>query len=384
MSQWSMPVSKGWKLRVNTGSSAGREIDLKIQRYIIGSGSGATIQIPDPSIAAQHVELNVQADCVIVSDLSGRTDGVLVNGKGQTNHRAAAGDEVKLGSFGFQLINQSLAQSSGPAKDNLLDTYADPVRKQLFSLAPHWQVAIVSGGLALLLLILMGVSGNPIMVPITVLAASVVVPASVMTWLIQKYDQSKISFRTFTLTFIFGGAIGFVFTMVTAMSVEMVLGGLILLPVFAGVFEEPAKLFATAWRWRHPVYDRPLDGLIIGAVSGFGFAVFETSGYFFSAMLEEGLSSSIQVVVLRSLCAPFTHGVWSALLCAAFWQCGRNLSTAYKDRRFLIALGISVGLHALWNLGASFGLFGLLLMIASGVMSFRLFQQRLADKGYMK
>ncbi|QDU93866.1 PrsW family glutamic-type intramembrane protease [Lignipirellula cremea] len=386
MSQWSMPIRAGWKLRVVTGASKGKEYDLKTGRYLLGSSPQSTICIPDPSIASQHVELDVQADHVQVVDRSGAFQAVLVNGRPQSHYRAAPGDEVRIGVFAFQLINAGVVAAQPPtAAPDWFEGHVDNWSGRLRQLAPHWQVALVTGTLASLLLLMMVLTSNTKLAPISVLAASLVAPATLLTWLIDKYDKTGISLRTLAITFLLGGAIGFVATLVSAMFIGLLLGGLLLAPVFAGVFEEPAKLLATAWRWRHPAYDRPMDGLILGAASGFGFAVFETAGYFLETMLEDGVGVGIWVVVIRSLCSPFGHGLWTAIVCAAFWQSGRKLKTAVKDRRFQIAFGTAVGLHALWNLGASIGFLGLGLpfCIGSAYLSYQQFFKRLNNNGYM-
>ncbi|MCC9608615.1 PrsW family glutamic-type intramembrane protease [Blastopirellula sp. JC732] len=378
-----MPVSAGWKLRVTTGTSAGKEYDLSPGSYLLGSGPMATIRIPDASIAERHVELDVQPTQVVVSDRSGRTGGVLVNGKPEVWYQAGPGDEVAIGIFRFQLVNAGLAAAKPAAANDWLDNQVDSASQRLKKLQPHWQVALVSGSLATLLLILLAATSNPIIAPITVLAASLVAPATIMTYLVEKYDKTGISLRTLALTFLFGGAIGFAVTIIAGSLAGAFLGGLLLIPVFAGVLEEPAKLIATAWRWRHPVYDRPMDGLILGAMSGFGFAVFETAGYFLTIMMLEGVGQGIMVVIIRSISAPFTHGVWSAIVCAAFWQSGRKLKTAIFDRRFQIAMGTAVGLHAMWNLGASVGAIGILFCLGSATLSWRAFRSRLKNNGYM-
>jgi RsiW-degrading membrane proteinase PrsW (M82 family) len=158
-------------------------------------------------------------------------------------------------------------------------------------------------------------------------------------------------------------------------------------PIFAGFYEEPAKFFATAWRWRHPRYDRPIDGLILGTVSGFGFAVFETAGYGFTAWLHDVLAdrastSLLYVMVIRSVSSPFGHGLWSGMIAAAFWQNGRDLKRAIQARSFQIACLWAIGLHALWNASALPRGFGFGFIILSAVLSVREYRKLLANKGY--
>jgi len=135
----------------------------------------------------------------------------------------------------------------------------------------------------------------------------------------------------------------------------------LLFPIFAGFYEEPAKFFATFWRWRHPRYDRPMDGLILGTVSGLGFAVAETAGYGFGPAIMgfvgsgvEGAGFSMLLIIMleRGLASPFGHGMWTGIITAAYWQNGRDLGRAFRARSFVIACAWAIGLHALWNASA--------------------------------
>jgi RsiW-degrading membrane proteinase PrsW (M82 family) len=223
----------------------------------------------------------------------------------------------------------------------------------------------------------------PTLVPVTLVAMSAVVPATAMCYLIEKYDKTGISFYTFAITFLAGGSVGIIAAVINAEVAGLLTGGLLLAPIFAGVAEEPAKLLATAWRWRHPSYDRPMDGLLIGTVSGFGFAVFETAGYGFTMLVakEGGLADLLGLMLLRGATSPFGHGLWSGILAAAFWQCGRDLRRAVRSRTFGIAALWAVGLHGLWNASAVAAL-GWGCTVLSAILSVREYRRLLARKGY--
>jgi protease PrsW len=233
-------------------------------------------------------------------------------------------------------------------------------------------------------------------VPVTLLAMAAAIPLPAICYLIDRYDGKRLSFYTLAITFVSGGTVGIIAAMIAFMVGGVATCGLIFVPIFAGLLEEPAKLLATAWRWRHPGYDRPIDGLLLGAISGFGFAVFETAGYGFTAMQdaqEKGLSAVLQIMVLRGLSGPFGHPIWSGILAAAFWQCGRDLRRAVKARTFQIAFLWAVGLHAVWNASAIGSLVGekdspavtvlsFGFIILSAVAGVREFRRLLANKGY--
>ena len=374
---YSTPLNQGWKLRVLTGSSQGREIDLPPAHYILGSSPAATIAIPHGSLAPQHVTLDVHSDRIEIRDCS-QGHGLRLNGQTVSAGQAGPGDHIAVGDFEFAFINPGLAVSRSPTANPVLNRPVSWLRR-----LDRWQqVGVITVAIAAALYVLFAVTGNIIMVPATLLAMGLVVPATVQCYLIDKHDRTGISLRTLGLTFLAGGTVGLVMTVILALVGGTLSAGLLLLPFFAGVFEEPAKLLATSWRWKHPGYDRPLDGLILGTVSGFGFAVFETAGYGLEILLQSGAEGLLLVILLRSLGSPFGHGLWSGILAAAFWQAGRDPRRVWRDRRFLVALAWVVGLHALWNLGAGLGGVGLPLTAASAYLSLREYRNLLSVRGF--
>jgi RsiW-degrading membrane proteinase PrsW (M82 family) len=385
MAGWSIPVQQpraGWKLRVLAGRSLGMEYDLPLSRYIIGSRPPANIVIADASIAPQHVTLDIRPDYIELHDCSGGR-GLLVNDQRVRNARVVPGDHVAVGAFKFTFSNPNYTPPPLAASPNSL------VQK-FVALPLYLRVGAISVTIAGVLYLLLAISGNPNLVPVTLLAMAAAVPLPVICYLIDRYDGKRLSFYTLAITFVSGGTIGIIAAMIGFMGAGAATCGLIFFPIFAGLLEEPAKLLATAWRWRHPGYDRPIDGLLLGVVSGFGFAVFETAGYGFTAgfaAMEEaqetgGLSEVLQIMVLRGLSGPFGHPIWSGILAAAFWQCGRDLRRAVKARTFQIAFLWAVGLHAIWNVSGVVPVFGWGFIILSGIAGIREFRRLLANKGY--
>jgi len=371
---WSVPIQAGWKLRVLSGSSLGKEYPLGIGSYILGSDPSAAIRIPDPNIAPRHLTLNVRADHV---DLQCGTSGsiVLVNDRSVTASQIRTGDRVQIGNFQFELVNPAVSPAT---KLTLFDFWASKL-----AICPVYQrIAIVMGPLTLLLALLLVGSRNPNLFPVTLFAMSAFVPAVMIAFLIERYDRTKLSFHTLAITFLLGGSLGLVVTMVIGGVAGTLTGGLLLLPIFAGVWEEPAKLMATSWRWRHPRYDRPMDGLILGTVAGLGFAVFETAGFGFQALLDGGIERLLVVLVMRGLLAPFGHGLWSGLLAAAFWTCGRDVHRAAASKPFWKAVAMVIGLHALWNAGGAYSAISWIFTLLSAGISFDLYRRILARDGY--
>ncbi len=125
----------------------------------------------------------------------------------------------------------------------------------------------------------------------------------------------------------------------------------------AGIIEETGKLIAlllvtgkvTKYRWT-------LNGLLLGATIGAGFAAFESAGYalkqIFDYGLPRGIYEMLDVIRLRALLAPGMHIAWTALVGAALWKVKGDQPFRFdmlQDPRFLRAFLIAMALHMLWN-----------------------------------
>jgi RsiW-degrading membrane proteinase PrsW (M82 family) len=377
MATWSIPVQQGqqgWKLRVLSGTSIGMEFDLPLSRYVLGSKPPANIVIPDSSIAAQHVSIEICPDHIRLSDCS-RGAGMTVNGKQVAAAQVVPGDHITVGTFKFEFSNPTLAAHSPLVRPGSF-------LHKLVQLPLPARVGLITFLVAAALYVLLVMTWNPNLVPVTLLAMSAVVPATMICYLVEKYDTTGISFHTIVITFLAGGTVGIIAAVINSLAAGVLTGGLLVVPIFAGLYEEPAKFLATSWRWRHPRYDRPLDGLILGTVAGFGFAVFETAGYGFTTMASRGLESLLFVMVIRGISAPFGHGLWSGMIGAAFWQSGRDLKRAIRSQPFQMACLWAIGLHALWNASALVAHLGYGFTIVSAVLSAREYRKLLARKGY--
>ena len=133
----------------------------------------------------------------------------------------------------------------------------------------------------------------------------------------------------------------------------------------AGPIEEPAKAAILLWfvakSKRYPFI---LDGLLLGAAVGAGFAAFETAGYIFrmfmiglmSEGVEAGFGAMTETAVIRGALTPFMHIAWTAAIGGALWSSrgtDGDISSALFSWRTWGVFLLSVGLHTLWNAGLS-------------------------------
>lgn len=179
----------------------------------------------------------------------------------------------------------------------------------------------------------------------------------------------------------------------------------------AGPMEETAKVLAMVAVARTAKYKYKLNGLLVGAAVGVGFAVFESMGYalsFFttgtiggtietiaaerSKDLEvaknlgvlQGADSMIDVVVVRGIFSPLGHIVWSAIAGCALWRVIKGNSFRWRmlcDERFIRLLLVPVVLHMIWNSPFELPLYGkyLLLGVAGWFFCLSLLQEGLHE-----
>jgi RsiW-degrading membrane proteinase PrsW (M82 family) len=226
-----------------------------------------------------------------------------------------------------------------------------------------WIRVLVTGFILYLFGVLILIAtGNANLFPTVVLLGSFLVPVTYVAFFYERRHISKLTMPVTGLAFFYGGVLG-------------VMAASILEPIFIrqvnfstffviGVIEEFAKILGVlmiARRWQH---DSEMDGLILGAAAGMGFAALESTGYAFSAFLHSGgsLSVTVGVTMLRGLLSPVGHGTWTAILASVLFRETRN-NQFRLNRKVIGAYFLVVFLHGLWD-----GLPGLLSAVfASGL-----------------
>lgn len=135
-----------------------------------------------------------------------------------------------------------------------------------------------------------------------------------------------------------------------------------------GLIEEFCKAGILFWLMfkQHRFLRFEMDGIILGAAAGMGFAAVEDMIYGASAF-HSGLHSVVLTVWLRQMLGPFGHGVWTAIVGGAIWR-------AKKNGRVRITIGVVGGyltaaiLHAFWDWAPLPGLADLLWLLGVGVV----------------
>jgi RsiW-degrading membrane proteinase PrsW (M82 family) len=117
-----------------------------------------------------------------------------------------------------------------------------------------------------------------------------------------------------------------------------------------GLIEEFVKILGVLVIARRLRHDSEINGLILGAAAGMGFAALESTGYAFSAFLRSGgsLSASVIVTLGRGLLSPLGHGTWTAILAGVLFR--ESAPDHFRLNRKVIRAYLTVAaLHGLWD-----------------------------------
>jgi len=116
------------------------------------------------------------------------------------------------------------------------------------------------------------------------------------------------------------------------------------------LIEEFVKVAGIFLIFRHSKHNSEMDGIILGAASGMGFAAFESAGYAFAAFLQSGGSISFTVFtsLTRAITSPIGHGTWTAIVMAAIFR--ESTSKRFRiDLQVIGAFLFAVLMHGLWD-----------------------------------
>ncbi len=211
-----------------------------------------------------------------------------------------------------------------------------------------WRVLLVGLGLYLLGIVILMLTHNPVLFPTVAMLGSFMIPVTYVVFFYERRHMSRLAMPTIALSFLYGGLLG-----VFAASIlePIFIHNLDFLTAFEiGLIEEFVKILGVlviARRWGH---DSELDGMILGAAAGMGFAALESMGYAFVALLESGgsLSATVVVTLMRGVLSPLGHGTWTAILVGMLFRESRD--GRFRITRAVVSAYLTVViLHGLWD-----------------------------------
>ena len=223
-------------------------------------------------------------------------------------------------------------------------------------------VVVLAVGLALYFLVRHAIvrTGNPNFVPSLILLGASVAPASFLTFMAGRRIGYGVGGGLVALTALVGGVVG----VVTAGLLEYdTLRELGVLPMIAvGVIEEASKLVAPLALLLFVRPRRTADGLLLGVASGAGFAVLETMGYAFVALIKSqgDLAVVDGVLFVRGVLSPAAHMAWTGLTAGALWAAAERRFHPGAVARFAAVYLVAVALHATWDSLGDLAAYGIL------------------------
>lgn len=194
-------------------------------------------------------------------------------------------------------------------------------------------------------------------IPGAMFIGALIVPFSLVIFFWETNIPRNISIFDVVSIFFIGGVMSLIFTLILYGYIyvgELNYTGAILV----GIVEEVGKIVVAGHYVKKRNTSYILNGLLLGACVGAGFAVFETAGYAFSALLYGGIPSMIDVLILRGALAIGGHTLWAAISTAGLVIAkgeGPFDRKMYLDPKFLKFLLLVIALHAVWDMPITLG-----------------------------
>jgi RsiW-degrading membrane proteinase PrsW (M82 family) len=229
--------------------------------------------------------------------------------------------------------------------DNTIDNNALKANKK----RSFWfRILILGFVIYLASLIAFASTGNPNLFPTIALVGNFLVPVSFVAFFYERRNRFNVSLISTALSFIFGGVLG---TAAAAILEPHFIHSLSFNSAFiVGVIEESTKMIGVLLIAKRGKHTSGLDGIILGAAAGMGFAALESTGYVFTYFLESGgnLSEAVALTLIRGAISPVGHGAWTAILASVIFS--ESGLYGYNITGKVIAAFLTVvALHGLWD-----------------------------------
>lgn len=217
-----------------------------------------------------------------------------------------------------------------------------------------WSRVLVGLGLAFLMMMLCcEIFNNINALPGTIILGSFMVPVGILVFFFELNTPKNISFYRVLKIFLVGGCASLLLTL-TLFSLLQDTGMEYLEAIITGVVEEVAKAGIVAYFiFREKDMKYTVNGLLIGAAVGAGFAAMESAGYALRFYLNYGYGTMMDVIFLRAVLAPGGHVVWAAMAGYAMMLVkgdGPMSMKVFAQARFWKIFWLPVAMHAIWDM----------------------------------
>jgi len=190
-------------------------------------------------------------------------------------------------------------------------------------------------------------------IPGLIMVGAFAVPFSGLVFFFEADAFKDVSLFEVVKVFFIGGIFSLVVTLflykfVSFSATSQVFGVLTLKDSLSiGLVEELGKVLIITYFISQLDVKHILDGILIGAAVGAGFAAFETAGYIYRAD-----NQLVEVAILRGWSAIGGHLVWAAISGGALMIVKRDRPFKFNqllDTRFLVFFVLTVLMHAAWD-----------------------------------
>ena len=215
----------------------------------------------------------------------------------------------------------------------------------------HGWLLILPIGVVTYILVLttMSQTQNLNLFPSLLLVGSLTVPLAVLMLAYDTVEHAPGSGTLIGLTAVGGGFAGVIAGSYFEYTTLKQLPWLGMLGV--GVIEETAKLIVPVLVLLVVGVRSHGLGVVLGIASGAGFAVLETMGYGFSALLasQGNLDVVDRTLLLRALLSPACHVAWTGMVCFALWRLLDQPRPRFAVPGVIGAWLFAVALHTAWD-----------------------------------
>jgi len=202
---------------------------------------------------------------------------------------------------------------------------------------------------------------NPNVIPDIIFIGSCMVPVSILMFFFEVNAPRNISIFNICKIFLLGGVASIFITLLLFQvfsydSLDFV-GAIVV-----GIVEELGKFFIVAYYIKKNKYlNYILNGMLVGAAVGAGFAVLESAGYamrfYLTYLLGGGYGKAfegmVEVIYNRGILSPGGHIAWAAITGAAIvivMEHGIFDTSRLKSKKFLGLFALPVIMHAVWDM----------------------------------
>lgn len=204
--------------------------------------------------------------------------------------------------------------------------------------------------------------GNANFLPALIMLGAFAMPVTVLIFFFEINIFKNIPFYRVVEYFILGGSLSLItailfFELDLNTDISTYMGALMV-----GLIEEAAKAtIVTLFLFRDKKCKYILNGLLIGAAVGAGFAAFETAGYILRYGMNYGVATMLGTIKVRGFLAPGGHVAWAAIEGAALMLVkgfDKLEKKHLNDKRFLLICLIPIVLHGIWDMPINLPFYG--------------------------